>query len=175
MHCLGCRDPATQFFGPRTPGSGVPSLIIGVELPGWVPTPLPSFSPDSQGPLAFGPLAGHLGEVWDLIWPNSPPLNWWRSTTFALDSFPKKMHCLGCTDLQKHSLASPSTGWGTVGSNICVDLSGVDVVLHAKFQPWGSNHVAAYSGQTHTHADPYHIYIFFCYLCLFLCGIPKKC
>ena len=25
------------------------------------------------------------------------------------------------------------------------------VVLHAKFQPWGLNRVAAYTGHTHTH------------------------
>ena len=58
------------------------------------------------------------------------------------------MHRLGCKDLRKHS---PAQGVGAAGSNIHVDLSRVDVVLHAKFQLWGSNGVAAYSGRTHTH------------------------
>ena len=61
------------------------------------------------------------------------------------------MHRLGYTDLQKHSLASPAQGVGAAGPNIRVDLSVVDAVLHAKFQPQGSNGVAAYSGRTHTH------------------------
>ena len=64
--------------------------------------------------------------------------------------------------LQKHSLAS-RTGGGATGSNIRVDLFRVDVVLHTKFQPWGSNGVAAYYIQirahtnTHTHTDLYYI------------------
>ena len=63
--------------------------------------------------------------------------------------FPK-IHCLGCTNIQKHSLASQAKGVGVAGSNIHADLSGTDLVLHAKFQPWGSNGVAAYSVQTQT-------------------------
>ena len=62
------------------------------------------------------------------------------------------MHCLGCTDLQKHSLASPTKGVGVAGSNIRIDLSSVDVVLHAKVHPRGPNGMATYSRRTNTHA-----------------------
>ena len=61
------------FLGHLTPGSGVLSLNMGIDLPWWVLISLPSFSPDSQGTmpadasLALGPPARHLGEVWDLI------------------------------------------------------------------------------------------------------------
>ena len=43
------------------------------------------------------------------------------------------------------------------GSNILVDLSGVDVVLNVKYQLFRSNGAAAYSGRTHTHTDS-HLY-----------------
>ena len=52
-------------------------------------------------------------------------------------------------------MASPAQG--VAGSNIRFDLSRVDVVLHAKFQPRGSNGVAAYSGHTHTDSHLHYI------------------
>ena len=67
------------------------------------------------------------------------------------------MNCLGCCNLQKHSLASPAQGVGAAGSNIRVDLSEVDMVLMPNFSPGGQmvwapildKHIRTH---THTHS-----------------------
>ena len=74
------------------------------------------------------------------------------------------MHRLGCTDVQKHSLAFPAQGVGAVGSNIRADLSEVNVVLHAKFQPWGQTvwpPIPDEHACTHTHRQSPLLYRFF--------------
>ena len=85
----------------------------------------------AETPLGLWSPVGHLVEVGDSIQTNPPPLN---RVQLLFDKVFPEMHRLGCTGLQKHSLASPDQG-GAASSNIYVDLSGVDVDLHAKFQP----------------------------------------
>ena len=62
------------------------------------------------------------------------------------------MHRLGCRDPRTPFLGPLTPGVKVLSPNTRVDLSRVNVVLHANFQPRGSNGVAAYSGQTRTHA-----------------------
>ena len=57
------------------------------------------------------------------------------------------MHSLCCEDLETQFLAPLTPGMGVLSTNIHVDLH---VVLHAEFQPWGSNGSAACSRQTCT-------------------------
>ena len=74
------------------------------------------------------------------------------------------MHRLGCTNVQKHSLASPAQGVGAAGSNIRADFAEVNVVLHAKFQPGGQTvwpPIRDEHARTHTQTDSRLYYIYF--------------
>ena len=111
----------------------------------------------AEAPLALGPPLRHLGEILDLILPDLPLLNWGHSSTFVLLSFPRNAP-FGLPGPPEALFGLPAHGVGATSSNICVDLSGVDVVLRAKFQAWGQTVWLPILDEhthtcTHTHTD----------------------
>ena len=64
--------------------------------------------------------------------------------SFFIEIFPE-VNCLHCTDLRTAIFRPLTVGVGVLGPNICMNLPGVDVVLHSKFQPLGTNGVATKS------------------------------
>ena len=86
----------------------------------------------AEAPLAFGPTSGHLGDVWDLIWLDLPPLNWGHSSTF-LWSFPR--NALWAAQTSRSTLWPPPLGGGGTHSQHMQWPFGVGPCLPAKFHP----------------------------------------
>ena len=67
----------------------------------------------AEAPLELGPAAGHLGEVWNLIWPNPFPIFRGGLQFLFYEIFPE-MHSSGYTDPGTQFLGPPDPGgWGT--------------------------------------------------------------
>ena len=84
------------------------------------------------------------------------PLYIWGALQLLFYKVFPEMQGWGCTDLQKHSLASPAQGVGS-------DALRMELQLHAEFQPHSPDGAGTYSEHTCIHTLPniYEIFVFY--------------
>ena len=159
MHRLGYEGPGTLFLGLPDPG-GRGTKPTHRHWPFRVGPHLHAkFQPSQSRDHACRSPPCTWTSCWTPGWGQGPDLTIPALTilgvffNFYFLKFSQKSTIWAAQTSRSTLLTPPPRGWGASGSNIRVDLSRVDVVLHAKFQPVGSNGVAPYSGRTppHTH------------------------
>ena len=157
---FGLQGPPEALFGLSHPGCvGSAGSSNSIHLYRGILDSLQSFIQENQGtlpaeaPLALWPPAVLLGEVWDLNWPDPSLPTWGAFFKFWIYKVFPELHRLGCTNLQKHSLAC----LGAAGWSICINLLRGGCGPSCQISALGVNGVVAYSiwAYTHTHNLPW--------------------